>query len=282
MALDQLSDMIRARLRGPIDAEPVRDEIPAYCRATLMLDKLEKNLERNANFKQGLPSVAMMRDEMEAMAVGGTPTKKFKGEKSRTYSDSDSKLQSLRDQLLNELWTVDPEQARMVADAGKKTKRPREEESYSGKGEYQHKKTYRGGDIGKGGDVGKGGKRRKGEKGQKGRKGEKGGIGDGKGGSKGGAEFVAPGSLAKDIVVDEVNKTWTFPGGRKVNYEREGRHVDEYTEKCGRVVLCGEPFPKALAFCDCPESDGHSRWSRAKHQFSREDRSKWQQLFARA
>ena len=93
---------------------------------------------------------------------------------------------------------------------------------------------------------------------------------------------MIPGRQAGMIKEDKEAKTWTYPDGHIVLFEKGGRHVDDYTGKCGKVALSQLPFPQALEMCDKCEQPGHNHWDRSAHKYSREDRQKWQQYFAMA
>ena len=59
-----------------------------------------------------------------------------------------------------------------------------------------------------------------------------------------------PGRQAGMIKEDKEAKTWTYPDGHVVLFEKDGVHVDDYTGKCGKVALSQLPFPQALEMCD--------------------------------
>ena len=263
-ALAQVGEMIKLRLQGPVDQGPVQEELPEACTAAYELMRVETAYERGVDLKQSLSQVRKLQASAEDREYG-TPMKARNNKRARTHLDEDASLQSLRDRFLTKLEKVDPGKAREMRAGLKRHKQDAHTEHdnapskwYKGEPKHNGKGKGKGRGRGKGGGKGKGG------------------------GDTDDRPSITPGGKAGLIVVDAIAKTWTYPGGHTVKYEVDGKHVDDHTGKCGKVALANVGFPQALEFCDKCEQDGHSRWSRDKHKFSREDRQRWQQLFAGA
>ena len=279
--LKQIGQMIRTRLLGPMDQGVVQEEVPDACTVKFDLERLEVAVERGTDMKNGLTGIKRLKEQAEAPQTD----RKQRPTANRQFGDRDAELQSMRDRYLAALAKWDPAHAEEVKQAAiPNRKREHDQDGYGNSYKAQRL------DGGKGKGKGKGG--RGGEKGE-GRGKGRGGKGEGKGkggrGGKGGdpqwgdgGSSLVPGRQAGMIKEDKEAKTWTYPDGHVVLFEKDGVHVDDYTGKCGKVALSQLPFPQALEMCDRCEDAGHSHWDRTAHKYSRDERQKWQQYFAMA